>query len=99
MASHSPQVAPTTMSREHQIIQKIFEKLGAFFGARKMWCNNTTLATQVTTATPRKPHINYSLFLKTPAKPRFATRKKNHQNALRNHKQIEIIHLLQSANP
>jgi hypothetical protein len=46
-----------------------------------MWCNNTTLATQITTFTPRKHHTNHMLFPKTPAKITFHHAQKKYQNS------------------
>jgi hypothetical protein len=63
-----PQVALTTAPIEHQKTQKNFKKNGTFFGRSKMWCNNTTLATQFTTLTPEKHHTKSLSFPKIPTK-------------------------------
>jgi hypothetical protein len=98
MASHSGRLLSRPSPKNIKNSKKL-QKKWHIFCRSKMWCNNTTLATQFTATTPQKHHTNHSLFSKSPAKSHFTARKKNNKTAPQNHKQIETIYLLQSANP
>jgi hypothetical protein len=67
-----PQVAPTAITREHQKKQKL-QKIWRIFQHSKMWCNNTTLATQFPTLTPQKHHNESSTFSKSPQQNSLST--------------------------